>query len=416
MPEPAFAHLALARLIVGKPSADKPSTAGMRPEVFRAGLAWFALFAILCGSISNSMAAGVASIEPKPLRGTPFLVQDLANFARPWAVQFLPDGRLLVSEKAGALKLYDPVSGLVGDIDGLPRVDYGGQGGLGDIALHPDFADNRLIYLSYAEGSTRDIRGAAVARGRLILDAAGGGKIDGLKVIWRQTPKRPGNGHYGHRLLFAGDGKLWVSSGERQAFEPAQDMRSNLGKLLRLDEDGDPLADNPFADQGKIARQIWSLGHRNPLGMASDAQGRLWLVEMGPAGGDELNLIERGGNYGYPVVSNGDHYDGRSIPDHGSSSDRGFVAPKISWTPVISPSSLIIYHGELFSEWRGDALISGLSSRSLVRVELHDDSAREAEDWNMGKRIRGVQQAADGSLWIIEDGANGRLRRLTPQR
>lgn len=359
-------------------------------------------------------AAGVDATEAKALRGTPFRVQNLARFDEPWAMEFLPDGRLLVSEKGGALKLYDPASGAVGEIDGVPRVDYGGQGGFGDIVLHPKFAGNGVVYLSYVEGNTRDQRGAAVARATLKLDAGGGGELDDLEVIWRQTPKLSGRGHYGHRLLFDAAGMLWISSGERQAFDPAQDMRGNMGKLIRLHDDGTVPKDNPFQSDGKVARQVWSLGHRNPLGIAFDAQGRLWEVEMGPRGGDEMNLIERGANYGYPVVSNGDHYDGRDIPDHGSSADRGFAAPKITWTPVISPSSLIFYRGELFPQWKGDAFISGLSSQSLVRVEIDGDTAREAGRWAMGRRIRGVEQAADGALWIIEDGDNARLRRLTP--
>ncbi|MGQ0799441.1 MAG: PQQ-dependent sugar dehydrogenase [Pseudomarimonas sp.] len=365
-------------------------------------------------SVDALVAAEKIDIQAKPLDGTPFLVQDLAQFAQPWAMQFLPDGRLLVSEKAGTLKLYDPVSGGVADITGVPSVAYGGQGGLGDIALHPGFAKNHTIFLSYAESDPSKARGAAVARGTLVLDAEGGGKLEGLQVIWRQTPKLAGQGHYAHRLLFGPDGKLWVSSGDRQAFDPAQDMQSNLGKVLRLEDDGAPAADNPFADGDEVARQVWSLGHRNPLGIAFDAQGRLWEVEMGPAGGDEMNLIQRGANYGYPIVSNGNHYDGRDIPDHGTDADRGFVAPKITWTPVISPSSLIIYQGTLFPDWTGDAFIGGLSSMALVRVEFQKDSAREAERWNMERRIRGVEQASDGALWIIEDG-NGRLRRLTPK-
>ena len=368
-----------------------------------------------CG-IRPAHAAGMSGVDAKPLRGTPFLVQDLARFDEPWAMAFLPDGRLLVTEKRGALRLYDPASGHVGEITGAPRVDYGGQGGLGDVALHPQFAGNGLIYLSYVEGNTRDQRGAAVARATLKLDAQGGGTLDGLKVIWRQNPKVSGRGHFGHRIAFDRDGMLWISSGERQAFDPAQDMRGNLGKIVRLHDDGSVPADNPFQSDGKIARQVWSLGHRNPLGIAFDAQGRLWEIEMGPRGGDEMNLIQRGGNFGYPVVSNGDHYDGRDIPDHGSSADRGFVAPKVWGTPVISPSSLMFSRGALFADWQGDAFISGLSSESLVRVEIDGDGAREAERWSMGRRVRGVTEAADGALWIIEDKADARLRRLTPAR
>jgi glucose/arabinose dehydrogenase len=191
-------------------------------------------------------------------------------------------------------------------------------------------------------------------------------------------------------------------------------MASNLGKVLRLNDDGTPAAGNPFAAQDGTTAQIWSLGHRNVLGLAFDADGRLWEVEMGPRGGDELNLIERGANYGYPIVSNGDHYDGRPIPDHDTHPE--FVAPRLSWTPVISPSSLVIYSGDDFPAWRGNALISGLSSQSLVRVALDGDSAREVARYDMGERVREVVQGPDGGLWLLEDGSGGRLLKLQARR
>src|SRR5690606_30219328 len=194
-----------------------------------------------------------------------------------------------------------------GDVAGVPQVAYGGQGGFGDVVLHPGFADNGLVYLSYAEAGPDGTRGAAVARARLALDADGGGTLSGLEVIWRQVPKVSGGGHYGHRIVFDADGMLWITSSERQKFTPAQDMQSNLGKLVRLRDDGSLPPDNPFAADGGVAAEVWSLGHRNALGLAFDAAGRLWEIEMGPRGGDELNLIERGANYGYPIVSNGNH-------------------------------------------------------------------------------------------------------------
>ncbi|HZV37406.1 MAG TPA: PQQ-dependent sugar dehydrogenase, partial [Pseudoxanthomonas sp.] len=253
-----------------------------------------------------------------------------------------------------------------------------------------------------------------VARATLALDANGGGALQDLQVIWRQQPKVTGEGHYGHRILFDRDGYLWLSSSERQKFDPAQDMKTNLGKILRLRDDGTPAPDNPFAAQGGVAAQVWTLGHRNVLGLAFDAKGQLWETEMGPRGGDEFNRIERGKNYGYPVVSNGDHYDGRTIPDHDTRPE--FRAPLVSWTPVISPSSTIIYSGDKFPAWRGNALISGLSSQALVRVQIDGDSAREVERFDMGQRIRQVVQGPDGDLWLIEDGPDARLLRLSPKR
>ncbi len=319
--------------------------------------------------LGSSAGANTAWQNPSDAAAAPdlaFLVQEVATFDEPWAMAFLPDGRLLVTEKKGKLKLYDVGANKTGEISGVPEVAYGGQGGFGDIALHPQFAQNHLVYISYAEAGEGDTRGAALARAKLSLDANGDGSLSDLQVIWRQAPKVTGQGHYGHRILFGSDGKLWLSSSERQKFDPAQDMKSNLGKILRLNDDGSVPADNPFADQGGVAAQVWSLGHRNVLGMAFDGEGRLWEVEMGPKGGDELNLVERGSNYGYPIVSNGDHYDGKDIPDHPTRPE--FNAPEAWWTPVISPSSLIVYSGDRFPYFKGNGLIGGLSSQSLVRI------------------------------------------------
>jgi glucose/arabinose dehydrogenase len=330
---------------------------------------------------------------------------------------FLPGGRLLVTEKKGALKLLDVATGRKVDITGIPTVAYGGQGGFGDVILHPGFTGNGFVYLSYAEPGADGASGAAVARARLALDATGGGKLEELAVIWRQVPKVDSGGHWGHRMAFGPDGKLWVTSSERQQFKPAQDMKSTLGKIVRLNDDGSVPADNPFAAQGGVTAQVWSLGHRNPLGIAFDAQGRLFAHEMGPRGGDELNLIEKGANYGYPVVSNGDHYSGLDIPDHHTHPE--FKAPLITWNPVISPAGFIIYSGSMFPDWQGDGFIGGLSSRALVRVEFGKDSAHEAQRFDMGRRIREVEQGPDGALWLLEDernGTGGRLLKLTAAR
>ncbi len=360
------------------------------------------------------LAASTAACQgtPPPAAAKPFTTATLATFDEPWAMALLPDGRLLVTEKRGTLKLFDPASRRSGTVDGVPAVAHGGQGGLGDIAVHPHFTDNGRVYLSYAEAGPGDTRGAAVACARLVLDDKGGGRLADLDVIWRQVPKTGGQGHYGHRLLFGPDGKLWISSSERQKFDPAQDMASNLGKIVRLNDDGSVPADNPFAARGGVAAQVWSLGHRNVLGMDFDAQGRLWEVEMGPRGGDEMDLVERGANYGWPLVSEGSHYSGRPIPGHATRPE--FGAPKIAWTPVISPSSLLVYSGRRYPGWAGNAFIGGLSSKALVRVELDGDRAREAARYDMGQRIRAVEQAPDGLLWLLEDGKDARLLELRP--
>jgi len=355
----------------------------------------------------------------------PFSVEPISAFDEPWTLAFLPDGRMLITEKKGNLRVVTQAGEQSRPVEGLPDVDYRGQGGLGDVILHPDFADNGIIYLSYAESGIGDTRGAAVIRAVLELGERGG-RLSDTAVIWRQYPKVLDDGHYGHRLAFDDAGYLWISSGDRQKFTPAQDMQSNMGKILRLAEDGSIPPDNPFVnyiDQEPLVDgvglydEIWTLGHRNPLGMAFDADGQLWVIEMGPAGGDELNRIVRGGNYGYPVVSNGDHYDGRDMPDHDARPE--FTAPVITWTPVISPGDLMIYRGELFENWRGDAFAAGLSSRAIVRIRLDGNNATEVERYDMGARIRSIEEAPDGSIWVLEDEraeSQGRLLQLTPRQ
>ena len=354
----------------------------------------------------------------------PFEVESITSLDEAWALAFLPDGRMLVTEKKGNLVIVTQDGQKTRPIRRVPDVDYGGQGGLGDIAVHPDFADNNLVYLSYAESGKGGSRGAAVARAVLTFNERGGTLSD-IEVIWRQYPKVLGRGHYGHRLLFDDDGYLWISSGDRQKFTPAQDMQSNMGKILRLKDDGsipgdnpfvDYLSENPLVDDEGVYGEIWSLGHRNPLGIAFDLDGQLWNIEMGPAGGDELNRVVRKGNYGYPVVSAGDHYDGREIPDRDTRPE--FNEPAIWWTPVISPGDLMVYRGKLFPDWRGNAFVAGLSSQAIVRIELDGNNAREVERYEMGGRIRSVVEGPEGALWVLEDqrgDSRGRLLKLTPK-
>ncbi len=354
----------------------------------------------------------------------PFEVEPVTSFDEPWALAFLPDGRMLVTEKKGNLFIVTQQGAKSRAVRGVPDIAYGGQGGLGDVALHPDFAENNVIYLSYAESGVGDTRGAAVIRA-VLTEARGGGRLSDMEVIWRQYPKVVGFGHYGHRLLFDDDGYLWIASGDRQKFTPAQDMQANLGKVLRLRDDGSVPDDNPFVnyysedplvDDEGVYPQIWSLGHRNILGLAFDLDGQLWDVEMGPAGGDELNRVVRGANHGYPIVSNGEHYDGREIPDHDTRPE--FNEPAVWWTPVVSPGNLMIYGGDLFSEWRGNAFVAGLSSQAIVRIELEGDAAREVERYDMGARIRTVVEGPQGAIWVLEDedgASTGRLLKLTPK-
>jgi glucose/arabinose dehydrogenase len=303
----------------------------------------------------------------------------------------------------------------------VPEVSYGGQGGLGDIVLHPNYAENNMVYLSYAEEDPQnDIRGAVVALAKLTLDNAGGGKLEDVKVIWRQDPKLRGAGHYSHRIAPGPDGFLYLSSGDRQgpidATNGAQRMDTNLGRVIRLTLDGAVPPDNPWADQGGVAAQAWSMGHRNLLGLAFDRNGQLWDVEMGAQGGDEINRVVKGQNYGWPFVSNGSNYGGGDIPDHVTRPE--FKAPAIFWDPSISPGNMNFYYGTAFPDWEGDALVAGLSSMALLRVEINGETGTEVGRYPMGSRIRGVEQARDGTLYVIEDGGQGsfgRMLRITPK-
>lgn len=326
-------------------------------------------------------------------------------------MRFLPDGRLLVTEKAGALKLLDLESAQTVDIAGVPAVVNQGQGGLGDVIHHPDFEDNGLIYLSYVEAGEGGT-GAVVIRARLEL-GANAGSLTGIERIWEQRPKINTDGHFSHRLLFDSEKKLFITSGDRQRLQTAQERDNNLGKIIRLNDDGSIPSDNPFYSEGGIAREFWTLGHRNALGIALDARGRIISSEMGPQGGDELNLIEPGNNYGWPRVSEGEHYDGSPIPDH--STDPEYRAPMTSWVPAISPGSLEIYSGALKDELRGNAFLGGLSSQALIRVAISGDEAKEVERYPMNTRVREVKEGPDGALYLLEDGGTGRLLRLRPR-
>ena len=353
-----------------------------------------------------------------------FTTKSIATFDEPWAMTALPNTgsqapKLLVTQKTGELFIVDTATGNKTKIEGVPTVAYGGQGGLGDIIVAPDFATSNTVYLSYAEAGTggdSNKFGAKVIKAILSGLETATPILQDITPIWQQSPKVTGQGHYSHRLLFSPDGRyLYISSGERQDKDPAQDMNGNLGKIIRLSPDGNTPTDNPFTDN-ELAKQFWTMGNRNVLGIRFDESGRLWANEMGPKGGDEFNLIKKGKNYGWPIVSNGRNYSGTPIPDHDTRPD--FEMPKITWTPVISPSSLSLYtagsHND-FPALQGDFLISGLSSKALIVVSIdEDDSATERYRYDMGERVRSVL-AVDGQVWALEDGDGGRLLRLLPK-
>ncbi len=345
----------------------------------------------------------------------------LETFDSPWAMAFLPDGQALVTEKTGKIWVIDKAGKKRFTVDNVPNTTLRGQGGLGDIIVSPDFANNGLVFLSYVERDAQDdkLSGAAVERAKLSI-TANGASLSERKVIWRQAPKMTGNGHYAHRLAISPDGYLFITSGDRQKFTPAQNMAMNLGKVVRINVDGSAPQDNPFYGNGEIANQIWTLGHRNPLGIDFDADGNLWVHEMGPRHGDELNLIERASNYGYPIVSQGNHYSGVTIPNH--ETNPVFNAPKVAWVPAISPAGFIIYKGDKFTDWTGNGFIGGLSSEALVRVtfstkgERAELVAEEAARYEWGQRVREIEQSKDGNIYVLEDGSTGRLLKLSLQK
>jgi aldose sugar dehydrogenase len=338
-----------------------------------------------------------------PAAGLPFKVTPVADFDAPWAMTFLPDGSMLVTEKAGALVHVSADGKQKRQVATFP-VDSAGQGGLMDVILAPDFATSKRVYLSYSTAGEGG-KGVVLVRGMLGAEA-----MTGVTELFRATPFVSGNGHYSGRIAFSPDGKyLFFTNGERQKFDPAQDPKATLGKVLRLTPDGKPAGDPALTARG-FHPAVWSYGHRNLLGIAFDLAGNLWEQEMGPKGGDEVNLVLPGKNYGYPHVSNGSHYDGRDIPDHAPGD--GFEAPKVWWNPVISPGGLIAYSGAMFPQWQGDLFIGGLSSQSLVRVDVNGTDAKKGDQWPMGARIREVEQGPDGAIWLLEDGGDGSQGRL----
>jgi glucose/arabinose dehydrogenase len=357
-------------------------------------------------------------------------------------MDFLPGSNTaIVTEKPGRIWLVDLKTGQKRAVAGAPTVVPSGQGGLLDIKFSPAFAADRLVYLTYSEPSANGGSGLVLARARL-----SGEKLESPQILWRDPAGGEG-GQFGAIILFAPDGKsLFLSSGERQRFTPAQDPSQPLGKILHLTLDGKPAPGNPLAGRAGAAAvtitdpprdteaaknasgrqfrwpgsnltpsETWSSGHRNPYGLAFDADGRLWETEMGPRGGDELNLIERGKNYGWPVVSEGVNYDGVPIARHSTSAE--FEPPKLFWVPSISPTSLLIYSGKLFPQWKGSGFIGTLTGKGLVRVTFSGDKAQKAEELSMPRsRIRWVGEGPDGAIYLLEDEAGGRLLRLTPAK
>jgi glucose/arabinose dehydrogenase len=374
-------------------------------------LAFLAMLPMAAQCQAQAPRSGPAqsSLQPRPIEGKVGAETVAKGLEHPWALAFLPDGRMLVTERTGRLRLVDKNGRLSKPLAGVPDVAAKGQGGLLDVALDPQFEENRLVYLSYAEPGEGGA-GTAVARGRL-----GDGGLENVQVIYRQQPKVSGNGHFGSRLVFDRDGKLFITQGDRQGYrEQVQDLGSGIGKLVRINPDGSIPDDNPFVGKTGARPEIYSLGHRSMQAAALHPEtGQLWTVEHGARGGDELNHPEAGKNYGWPVITYGIDYSGAKI---GEGSEKAGMEPAVYyWVPSIATSGLAFYTGDLFPDWKGNAFVGGLAGTQVQRLVLEGNEVVAAETLleDQGKRIRDVRQGPDGALWLLTDDS-GEVLRVTP--
>lgn len=401
--------------------------------------------AVLLTLVSATARAQINAGEQKPEADLPFTMTKVAEFQLGWRMAFLPDGRMLVTEKVGPVWLVTQ-QGEKTPVDNVPKVLWQGQGGMLGVYLSPKYATDRSVYLTYSEpGEEEGTSGLALARARLAL-SPGKASLEGLQVLWHDMPKGRG-GQFGAAVAFSPDGQyLFLTVGDRMRFTPAQDPNTEVGKILRLTLDGKPAPGNPMA--GKVGAptrplinpprdteaaktapvvstytvegpnlalaETWSTGHRTPYGLAFGPDGRLWEVEHGPRGGDELNLIEPGKNYGWPLVSYAMNYNGTPIPSPDTRPD--LTKPVIYWTPIIAPGSLTFYNGAMFPQWKGSALMGGMGTQSLNRITFDGKGgATPAERWRVGFRLRDVAVAPDGAVWMLEDKNPGGLFRVTPK-
>jgi aldose sugar dehydrogenase len=363
----------------------------------------------------SSAASPNQTRAPVPAKTLAVIVETVAkDLEHPWGLQFLGSGRLLVTERPGRLRIVD-ANGSLQTVSGLPKVWAAGQGGLLDVAVDPKFAENNLIYWTYAEprGATR---GTAVARGKLIIDTKdGSGRLDDVRVIFRQDSADT-DLHFGSRLVFGRDGTLFVALGERNLKAPAQDLKSTHGKVVRITTDGSVPTDNPFVGRDGVKPEIWSSGHRNIQGAALHPEsGKLWTIEHGPRGGDEINVPLAGKNYGWPVIGYGIDYSGAKM--HEASAKAGMEQPIYYWTPSIAPSGAAFYTGTLAPEWAGNLFVGALAGQHLSRLVLDGERvvAEEKLLADLGERIRDVRMGPDGAIYVLTDSPQGRVLRVTPK-
>jgi glucose/arabinose dehydrogenase len=368
---------------------------------------------LVAGGVATA-AAQTLKPQSAPADARAFSVETVAEgLERPWGLAFLPDKRMLVTEKGGRLRAVMP-DGKVTTVNGLPKVDSRGQGGLLDIAVAPDFTTSRLIYFTFAEAGEGGVNGTALGRGRLSENFQ---RLDDVSVIWRQAPKYASTRHFGSRIVFAPDGRLFVTTGERSDDKfrvKSQALDETLGKVVRLEPDGRPAAGNPFEGRADAKPEIWSYGHRNIQGASLDPAGKLWTVEHGARGGDELNHPEAGKNYGWPVIAYGREYSGGRIGE--GTQKEGMEQPVHYWDPSIGPSGLVFYTGDAFPAWKGSVFTGGLAIPMLSRLEMQDGKVVKEERLleDLGERIRDVRQGPDGLLYLLTDSDEGRVLRLKP--
>jgi len=359
--------------------------------------------------LAQDQAQAPRSPTPTPVKAAVRVETVARGLEHPWALAFLPDGRMLVTERPGRLRIVGRDGRVSEPLAGVPQVLARGQGGLLDVALDPRFADNRLVYLSYAEPGADGTAGTAVARGRL-----GEGRLEDVRVIYQQQPKVQGENHFGSRLVFARDGTLFVTQGDRFAYsDGAQDLSVGIGKIVRIKPDGSVPRDNPFVGRAGARPEIWSYGHRNVQSAALHPQtGQLWTVEHGARGGDELNRPEAGKNYGWPVITYGVDYSGARIGE--GTAKPGMEQPVYYWDPVIAPSGMTFYTGDAFPDWKGSLFIGSLQPGLLVRLTLKDGRVAREERYlaDLGERIRDVRQGPDGLLYLLTDSGAGRVLRV----
>lgn len=388
---------------------NKASAAGRSPIRFRPTAVAGGRFALVIAAL---LAPGIAMAQPALVdtqNGAVRVDVVTDKLEHPWGLAFLPDGRMLVTERPGRLRAVSGDGAVSAPLAGVPRVYASGQGGLLDVTLSPTFAQDRLVYLSFAEEGDGGAS-TAVARGRLNAAASA---LENVETIFRQQPKVSGGQHFGSRLVFAGDGRLFVTLGDRGKGDPAQDLSNHIGTIVRIEPDGAIPPDNPFVGRTGARPEIWSYGHRNGQGAALHPMtGDLWQHEHGPRGGDEINVVEAGRNYGWPLVSWGTEYSGWPIPDPPTRPDLTDAIHQ--WTPVIAASGMAFYTHDLFAAWRGNLLVGGLVSRGIVRLTLDGNRVAGEERIALGSRVRDVRQGPDGAVYVLTDQANGKLLRLSP--